>query len=255
MTWRLLICSSLLGSGLLVDRAPLQAGTVSGRVELRDSKDAQVRKKMDYSGVVVWLDALRPDPPRPGADSAAPPAAPANLLPARMIQKDKTFTPHLLAIRTGTAVDFPNFDPIFHNAFSNYDGKTFDVGLYPPGSSRSVRFTRPGVVRVFCNIHAAMSAVIVVLNTPYFTMSRKDGSFEIPAVPAGEYRLHLFHERATQATLDSLDRRVNVGDGPLVLAPLPVSESGYLPVTHTDKFGHAYHPAPDDGGTYPAVRK
>ena len=245
MTWRSLICFSLLGLSLLLDRTPLQAAAVSGRVELRDSKDAQVRKKKDYSGVVLWLDAVE----------AASAAAPANLLPARMVQKDKTFTPHLLAIRTGTAVDFPNFDPIFHNAFSNYDGKTFNVGLYPPGSSRSVRFNRPGVVRVFCNIHASMSAVIVVLNTPYFTMSHKDGSFEIPAVPAGDYRLRLFHERATPATLDELERRVTVGDSPLVLAPLPVSESGYLPVPHTDKFGHAYHPAPDDGGTYPAVRK
>ena len=101
-----------------------------------------------------------------------------------MVQKDKTFTPHILAVPVGATVDFPNFDPIFHNAFSNYDGQVFDVGLYPPGTSRSVRFSRPGVVRVFCNIHASMSAVIAVLATPYFDTSKRDGKFEIRDVPA-----------------------------------------------------------------------
>jgi len=125
-------------------------------------------------------------------------------------QKDKTFIPHILAIRTGATVDFPNFDPIFHNAFSNYDGKIFDVGLYPPGSSRSVNFSRPGVVRVFCNIHAAMSALIVVLNTPYFTTSRKDGMFELPAVPAGEYWLRIFHERSCCAPYRSRIQRAQM---------------------------------------------
>ena len=178
----------------------LVAGSVSGRVELRDSQDAAVRKHMDFSGVVVWLE------PVTGSPAAAPPGA-----IAKMVQKDKTFTPHVLPIRVGTSVDFPNFDPIFHNAFSNYNGQLFDVGLYPPGTSRRVHFARPGVVRVFCNIHAAMSAVIVVLNTPYFDTTQKNGSYQFRDVPPGEYTLHFFHERATQATLDSLTRRVTVG--------------------------------------------
>jgi len=197
---------------------------------------------MDYSGVVVWLDP---------AMASGPPAAPAH---ARMVQKDKTFIPHILAIRTGVTVEFPNFDPIFHNAFSNYDGKVFDVGLYPPGTSRSVNFSRPGVVRVFCNIHAAMSAVIVVLNTPYFAASRKDGGFEIPSVPPGEYSLRLFHERATEATLERATRRITVTADPLALAPIPVSESGYLAIPHKNKFGHDYAGEPDDGA-YPTVHK
>src|ERR1017187_5513086 len=94
----------------------LNAGDVSGRVELRDSKDAAVRKKMDYSGVVAWLEPVTGKAP-------LPPAA-----RARMLQKDKAFTPHILAVTMGATVDFPNADPIFHNAFSNYDGKVFDVG-------------------------------------------------------------------------------------------------------------------------------
>jgi plastocyanin len=223
---------------------PMSAGSVSGRVQLRDSKDAGVRKKMDFSGVVVWLEPLNGKAPLP---------APTH---ARMIQKDKTFTPHILAIALGATVDFPNFDPIFHNAFSNYDGKEFDLGLYPPGTSRSVVFSRAGIVRVFCNIHATMSAVIAVLDTPYFDTTRKDGSFEIPAVPPGEYRLHLFHERATAATLDADQRRVTVTETENTALPLiSISESGYIAEPHMNKYGHDYSPAPDDGGVYPAVRK
>jgi plastocyanin len=223
---------------------PLTAATVSGRVELRDSKDAMVSKKGDYSGVVVWLEGANGEPlPVPSGAKA------------RMIQKDKAFTPHILAIPVGATVDFPNFDPIFHNAFSNYDGRPFDVGLYPPGSSRSVRFDRPGIVRVFCNIHASMSAVIAVLATPYFDNSKKDGSFEIRDVPPGEYRLNVFHERATAATLNALGRRITVGTGgPLVLPPIAVSESGYLVVPHANKYGHEYSD-PDERGVYPAKRK
>ena len=103
-----------------------------------------------------------------------PVLAPAH---ATIRQKGKTFLPHILAITAGTVVDFPNDDPIFHNAFSNYNGQIFDLTLYPPGTTRSVHFTRPGVVRVFCNIHASMSAVIVVLKTPYFAVSNRDGTF------------------------------------------------------------------------------
>jgi len=222
----------------------LVAGAVSGRVELRDSQDATVRKHMDFSGVVVWLEPV----------SGSPAPAPAGVV-ARMVQKDKTFTPHVLAIRVGTSVDFPNFDPIFHNAFSNYNGKIFDVGLYPPGTSRREFFARSGIVRVFCNIHAAMSAVIVVLNTPYFETTQKNGNFQLHDVPPGEYSLHFFHERATQATLDALTRRVAVAEGSITLPVIGISESGYIVIPHHNKYGHDYTDAPDDGGVYPAVRK
>jgi len=227
----------------------LVAGSVSGRVELRDSQDAAVRKHMDFSGVVVWLEPVAglPDPGTAGAV--------AQTNQAKMIQKDKTFTPHVLPIRVGTTVDFPNFDPIFHNAFSNYNGQLFDVGLYPPGTSRPVRFARPGVVRVFCNIHANMSAVIVVLNTPYFQATQKSGKFQFDNVPPGEYTLRFFHERASQATLDSLARRITIGDGSITLPAIGISESGYIVIPHHNKYGHDYTDPPDDGGIYPAVRK
>jgi plastocyanin len=248
MTSRLHTCFSLAAlailSGVAPRALPMSGGGLRGRVELRDSKDAAVRKKMDFSGVVVWLEPVVGKAPLP---------APGH---ARMIQKDKTFTPHILAVAVGATVDFPNFDPIFHNAFSNYDGKEFDLGLYPPGTTRSVVFPRAGIVRVFCNIHATMSAVIAVLDTPYFDTTKKDGSFEIQSVPPGEYRLHLFHERATAATLDAAQRRVTVmGTENAALPPIAISESGYIVEPHMNKFGREYAPAPDELGVYPAVRK
>src|SRR5512141_1687566 len=179
MTWLSPTCFSLLLSFAATN---LLAGSVNGKVELRDSQDAAVRKHMDFSGVVVWLEPLAGSPHSAVAAGAA----------ARMVQKDKTFTPHVLPIQVGTTVDFPNFDPIFHNAFSNYNGQLFDVGLYPPGTTRPVRFARPGIVRVFCNIHATMSAVIVVLNTPYFEATQKNGNFLLRDVPPGEYSLRFF---------------------------------------------------------------
>jgi plastocyanin len=216
---------------------PLSGGSVTGRVELRDSHVASVRKSRDYSGVVIWL-----------LPAAAVPARSADGKHARLIQKDKTFTPHVLAIESGTTVDFPNYDPIFHNAFSNFSGQLFDIGLYAPGSSRSFRFQRSGTVRIFCNIHPAMSAVILVVDTPYFAVSAKDGAFQIPNVPAGEYQLKVFHERATDSVLQGLERSLMVDAGNLTLPAIEVSETGYLPASHKNKYGKDYPKVTDDGG-------
>jgi plastocyanin len=220
------------------------AGDLAGTVLLSDSSDPRVRARKDYSGVVVWLDPVDP--------ASAPARAPAR---AKMIQKDKTFLPHVLAITTGALVDFPNYDPIFHNAFSNYDGQIFDVGLYPPSTTRSVRFSRPGIVRVFCNIHADMSAVIVVLDSPWFNVSSAGGAWSISGIPPGDYRLNVFHERATPNTLRSLSRIVAVGSEFRTLAPITISETGYLAVPHKNKYGREYPPAPENEIFYPSVRK
>jgi plastocyanin len=223
---------------------PLAGASVMGRVELKDSHIASVRKGLDYSGVVVWLLP---------ADGA--PAPHADGKHARLIQKDKTFTPHVLAIETGTTVDFPNYDPIFHNAFSNFSGQLFDIGLYAPGSSKSFRFQRSGTVRIFCNIHPAMSAVILVVDTPYFNVSGRNGEFEIANVLPGEYKLKIFHERASESVLQGLERRVAVGEGNLMLPPMEISESGYLPASHKNKYGKDYSNTREDGVTYPGAAK
>ena len=213
------------------------AGNFTGRVELRDSKEKAVQKGRDYSGVVLWLEPVGGKPPgQPGR--------------ATMLQKDKKFMPHVLPVRTGTVIDFPNLDPIFHNAFSNYSGQVFDVGLYKPGSTRAVTFGRPGVVRVFCNIHPNMSAVIVVVDTPWFTTTGTDGSFRITDVPSGEYKLHVFHERATQEELQRLRRTITIA-AETSAGTLAISETGFLPAPHLNKHGKPYTPGSD---TYKVMR-
>jgi plastocyanin len=221
------------------------AAAVSGRVSLSDSPVPAVSKRQDYSGVVVWL--------RPAG--AATPAAPALVGAARVVQKDKLFVPHVIAIQLGTEVAFPNLDPIYHSAFSTFSGQIFDLGLYPPGSSRTVAFRHAGIVRVFCNIHPTMSAVIVVLEDPWFAVSDSAGAFSIPNVPPGDYRMHVFHERATQKTLDVLERRIAAGVRDLAIPAFTVSETGYVEMPHKNKYGQDYAPVPDDRTAYPAQRK
>ncbi|MGA2144480.1 MAG: hypothetical protein ABSH49_05920 [Bryobacteraceae bacterium] len=230
------ICFSAVLAG------PGFAATLSGRVELLNSREPAVRQHHDYSGVAVWLEPA--GPPRPPTP-----------LHVRMLQKDKTFQPHLLIVTVGSTVDFPNLDPVFHNAFSNYNGQLFDVGLYPPGANRSVRFSRPGIVRVFCNIHSNMSAVIVVLDTQLFAITGADGRFEIAGVPEGEHDLTFFHERATQAALKSAGRRIAVSGDRVSIPPLSISEIGYLSIPHKNKYEQDYPPSPEDAGFYPGTHK
>ncbi len=237
LLWR--ICfSALLASAL-------QAATVKGRVQLENSRESSVTKRRDYTGVVLWLAPLeaRESDPTPRVSSAM------------MVQKNKTFSPHILAVEVGARVAFPNYDPIFHNAFSSYDGRVFDLGLYPPGTTRSVKFDRPGIVRVFCNIHSSMSAVIVVVAGPWFATTVQGGTFEIPGVPDGEYSLQVFHERATPETLNALKHKVTVGGSEVDLGVVRISEAGYLPLPHKNKYGADYGPENENNPAYPAPRK
>jgi Polysaccharide lyase family 4, domain II len=243
MILRSRICSNFTALGLLVGATlmagnSLDAGAVSGAVRLTGSRESSVSKHEDFSGVVVWLQ-----PPSKPIERTPPPHE-------RMIQKDKRFDPHVLAIEVGTTVDFPNLDPIFHNAFSSFDGQIFDLALYPPGTSRSIHFTHTGVARIFCNIHPSMSALIVVLDSPYFATTDKSGHFTIPNVPPGVYRLHVLHERATAETLAALTRSLTVPESGAALPLISISEAGYLPVAHKNKYGRDYPPVTDDHSGY-----
>jgi len=234
MIWLWRICFS--GLWLL----PVWCASVRGSVVLTDSRDPGVRRNKNFSGVVVWLEPAAGDAPR--------------IVPARhyrMEQKDKHFKPHVLAIPVGATVDFPNRDPIFHNVFSNYDGQIFDLSLYRPNTSRDVLFKKAGIVRVFCNIHPTMSAVIAVLDTPWFAVSDAGGSFEIHEVPPGNYTLHIFHERATDETLHSLVQSVSVENTTMrVLQAVRISETGYIPAPHKNKCDKDYPPVIDDQPAY-----
>ena len=143
----------------------------------------------EMANVVIHLDQVSP-----GASVAAPHGA------ATMEQLDERFVPHVLPVMVGSAVGFPNHDPVFHNVFSLSGTRSFDLGRYPKGASKSVRFDRPGVVQVFCHIHSDMSAVILVLPNAFYTTPDSTGRFVIDGVPPGEYRITAWHERIRPIT-------------------------------------------------------
>ncbi|MDR3699418.1 MAG: hypothetical protein P4L56_07265 [Candidatus Sulfopaludibacter sp.] len=229
MIWRWLICSSAV-LGLAY------SASLTGQVELTNSQDLSARRH-NYSGVVLWLQPVDRDTPVP--------VVPRQV---EMKQQNKHFTPHVVAIQVGGTVDFPNLDPIFHNAFSKFSGQTFDLALYPPGTSRSETFRRPGIVQVFCNIHSTMSAIIDVVPTPWYDVTKPTGKFSIIGIPPGEYQLHIYHERALPENLQFLERRITVPEGGLTLPLVSITETGFVPSEHLDKHGMPYPKATD--GTY-----
>ena len=158
-----------------------------------------------------------------------------------MVQHDKMFSPHLIVAPVGSTVSFPNKDPYFHNVFSFFNGRRFDLGLYQSGQSRSVVFNRVGVSYIFCNIHPEMSAVIITLDTPYFGLADEHGNVRISGVPPGAYTLQVWSEAISPDAMRSLSRRVTIADGPgadlgqitIHVAPGTLSE-------HLNKFGEPY---------------
>jgi plastocyanin len=136
---------------------------------------------------VVWLEA----PKLPGG------------IPAGKVvldQRNLSFIPRVLAVRVGTIVDFPNDDRVFHNVFSFRDGKRFDLGIYPVGALRHVTFDRPGLSRLFCNIHPNMAAYVLAVDTPYFAVSDRSGGFTIASVVPGNYTYHAWRAGSTELT-------------------------------------------------------
>jgi plastocyanin len=137
--------------------------------------------------VVVYLENFK-------ATEASFPRRPVAPEPT-IRQVNETFVPQVLAIQTGDTVHFPNLDPFFHNVFSLSGARSFDLGRYPKNQVRSVKFDRPGIVKVFCHIHSHMNAVIRVFDHPYFCKADSNGTFSIPHVPEGTYTLVAWHER------------------------------------------------------------
>ncbi len=119
-----------------------------------------------------------------------------------MDQRNETFLPHVLAIDAGTVVDFPNNDTTYHNVFSLSKTRKFDLGRYARGKSKSIRFERPGIVRVFCDIHSHMSAFVLVFSHPYYAKAEADGRYRIDNVPPGTYTVSAWHEGETRETQD-----------------------------------------------------
>ena len=239
MMRRLRICFDLLCLCAVVwtlCSTPTLASTVTGKVEISQ----RAKSHESLGDIVVWLKPVQQSTNRPVASEHV-----------QLLQKDKMFHPHVLPITVGSVVDFPNADPIFHNAFSSFDGQIFDVGLYAPGTSKSIHFHEPGIVRVFCNIHPTMSAVILVLDTPYFGRVRANGMYRITNVPPGRYELRVFDERATAGP--DVQLTVNVeGDAEQASAPpIRLSELGYARLPHKNKYGLDYPASSTDLEIYP----
>ena len=180
--------------------------------------------------VVVWLQPLPGTPARPFAPTGR----------YTLLQKNRMFTPHLLVVPVGSEVFFPNADPFFHNVFSLFNGKRFDLGLYEAGTTKQVNFSREGVSYIFCNIHPEMSAVVVVLSTTLYTTSAPDGEYTIRGVPPGDYELHVWIEGLTQPALDQLKRHVEISAGNADLGTVDATASPLQPSGHLNKFGEPY---------------
>ena len=197
MTRRLFI--PVLGALLLASTAPPHAarnGSVRGRVELRRVPPApEPRRSADDLGVAIAPD--RSDRLRSVVYlEAAPRGAFEQSEGGRAVmdQRNERFVPHVLAVTTGTTVTFPNSDRIYHNVFSLSRTRSFDLGRYAVGRSKAVRFDRPGIVRVFCDIHSHMSAFILVFNHPFFALSDAEGRYRIDNIPPGTYSVVAWNE-------------------------------------------------------------
>jgi plastocyanin len=216
----------LVGAGALAAAArPAPRASVAGRLVVLDRGG---RSAADVGEAVVWLEG-----------AGLPRAAPAE---ERIDTERKRFVPHVLVVAAGSAVAFPNHDPFAHNVFSRTEGAAFDLGLYERGETPSTRFARAGVVRVHCNVHAQMSAVVVVRDNAAWARPSSDGSFRLPEVPPGDYVLHAWHERAPELT-----RPIAVPPGGVRDLALEMDARGWRYRPHLDKNGKPY---PKQGRRY-----
>jgi len=233
-TWRCCFCSLLIGSLLTPAALMAQSLTVTGRVTLL--APASRGRPADNSNAVVYLTPLQRVTPTPAVKNAPESRR------YQLVQKNKRFIPHILIVPVGAEVEFPNHDPFFHNVFSLFEGKRFDLGLYEAGATRTITFNTPGVSYIFCNIHPEMSAVVIVAKYPYYAVSNAAGEVTISAVPAGRYRLYIWHERCLPEALSSLSREVDLSPGSTSLGELRLPESGDLLSKHKNMYGRDYDP-------------
>ena len=203
--------------------ATRDAGDLRGRLTVAERGNHQAN---DVGQAVVWLDG----------------AGPVQPVSVEVTTADKAFSPHVLVVPVGSTVAFPNHDPFNHNVFSLSAEQPFDLGLYGRGDTRSVKFEHAGIIRVYCNVHAQMSALIVVRDGPHFTQPGGDGSFMLPQVPAGRYLLHAWHERAAEVA-----EPLVVPAGGLADVALQLDARGYRFKPHLNKYGQPY---PQEGRRY-----
>ena len=215
----LLACASVALAAL-----PLAGATVSGKITF-------VTKRGQHpiaNETLVWLEPL-------GKNVRRPPQT------FQMMTRGKTVVPHVLAVPAGSTIEFPNDDPISHNLFSLSPSNTFDLGLYRKGAGKAHKFDTPGVVNVYCNVHPTMSAVVHVMNTPWYGFADAAGKYSFD-VPPGKYRLSAWNEQGGTAFAD-----IEVGaDGKVAgSTALTIDSRNYRAVAHKNKVGQNYKPPKD----------
>ena len=200
--------------------AQQQPAPVAGRVEIGVPITAR-RPSAAYPTRSVAAPALAPTSELRHVVVYLRNAKPQTVAPMRVAirQVNESFTPRVVAVTVGSEVEFPNDDPIYHNVFSLSRAKNFNLGRYPRGDTRRVRFDKPGIVKVFCEIHSHMSATVMVLDHPWFAVPDEQGRFELPPVPTGEQSITAWHERLGDTTV-----RVRIESGQTATADfvLPV---------------------------------
>lgn len=216
--FRRTLLPAIVASVCLLAAAHHPVAQVRGQITMLDKGDTTAH---DVGQAVVWL-----------ATASSIPVEPVQ---AEIGTAEKEFSPHVLVVPAGSLVAFPNHDPFNHNVFSLSEENSFDLGLYGRGATRSIRFRRPGVVRIYCNIHAGMSALVVVRDSPHFTQPSTDGSFSLASVPPGNYALHVWHERTPQVT-----REVRVPATGLADLTIELDARGYRFKPHLNKHGQPY---------------
>ncbi len=213
-----------------------QANPAERRGELRGEvalvQAAAGTSAKDASQVVVWLAPV----------SVVQQVRVTERPHYRLLQHNKRFEPGLLVVPVGSVVDFPNADPWFHNVFSLYRGKRFDLGLYQAGAQRSVRFDRVGPSYLFCNIHPEMTGVVLAVDSELFAVTDKSGRYSIAGVAPGKYVLHVWYESAAPESLEALARPVNIEAETRALPLISIAVTKQIQTEHKNKYGQDYDP-------------
>ena len=222
-----------LAAGLAVPCAVAAPPAAAGEIRVTVSVLTAEKKAVPGAGAVVWV-----------VDAAAARAAAASAKPT-IASKSKRFDPRVAAVPAGGTVEFPNLDGIYHNVFSLSEKARFDLGLYRNGASRTMTFENPGLVRIYCNIHPQMAAVLVVIDGAIWAQADADGTAVLARVPAGKATVRVWDEKGGDFTT-AVDVPAS-GAVPLVIS---LDGSQWHETGHKNKYGKDYPPPDDDGNRY-----
>jgi len=212
----------LVAGLMMLLAAGVSAGRVTGRIAILEKDN---KPSPDLGDAVLYLES-------PASPSPATAAKPVTI---EIAITDKTYAPHVVVVPVGSTVRFPNHDPFNHNVFSVSEPNTFDLGLYGRGEVKSQTFEHPGLVRVYCNVHPRMVAYVFVMENRFYAQPGSDGSFAIDNVPAGRYRLHVWHERIPSEVVKDV-----AAGGAEPELQVALNARGYKWQPHRNKYGRNY---------------